>query len=313
MKVNNWLSAYRNKIYSQNGEEGVLEKIFEVIESGDSTSAHLPEQWCVEFGAGRKNDNTRHFIEKQGWHGVLIESHPVFFNDLAQRYYENKKVICLQRLVHFEGQDALDVILRTTPISPSFDLLVVDIDGNDIHVWDSLSLYQPKVVMIEYNGRIPLGIEFEQPKDASLYWGSSLDSMVKMGKRKGYELVYAHVCNAIFVRKDIFPLFEIADNAPTQMAGHFSPNTRWFQLHDGTVVLHGAERRQMLNYKKKVSREPVYLLTDKGDLSALPFKHNSQLVRFLKNITRKTPIYGVVYPFFASMRKRAWQRKRKLL
>lgn len=313
IKANNWLSDYRKKIYSQNGEEGVLAKVFEVIEAAGQAPTHRDARWCVEFGAGRTNDNTRHFIDTQAWHGVLIESHVVFFADLAKRHHENRRVTCLQRLVHFEGRDALDTILRSTSIPDRFDLLVVDIDGNDIHVWNSLSLYQPKVVMIEYNGRIPLGIEFEQPKDTGLYWGSSLDSMVKTGKQKGYELVYAHVCNAIFVQKDLFPLFQIADNSPEQLVELSWPNTRWFQLHDGTIILHGTERKSMLSYKKKVSRDSIYLLADGGGLFPLRFKHDPRSVRFLKSLMRKTPIYRIVYPFIADMRKQAWHRKRKLL
>lgn len=314
MKANNWLNGYRKKIYSQNGEEGVLNKIFEVIETAGPMRADSHERWCLEFGAGRDNDNTRHLIENQRWHGVLIESDMDCFAELAKRYRENKRVTCIQRLVHFEGMDSLDAILQSTSIPAGFDLLVVDIDGNDIHVWDSLSSYEPKAVMIEYNGRIPLGIEFAQPKDANLYWGSSLDSIVKVGKRKGYELVYAHAWNAIFVRKDLFSLFEIVDNSPAELIESFWPETRWFQLHDGTIILHGTKRKKMLNEKKRVSREPLYLLVEGGNLFPVRLKRDAKLLRpFKKWIKKNAFFYKVFYPVFTRSNGRKWDRNKRLL
>lgn len=287
-------------------ESSVLENIFETTLK--EVGRAVPK-WCVEFGAGRRNSNTWNMVNQKGWHAILIEAHPVFFHDLEKLYAGNDRVICINRHISFEGKDALDTIFSRTPLPKDFDLLVIDIDGNDIHVWDSLTSYRPNVVMIEYNGRIPLDIDFVQPKDSHLNWGSSLRALVRVGKSKGYELVYAHICNAIFVKKELFLLFGISDNSPEKIEKPFWPKGRWFQLHDGTIVLHGVERKKLLSYKKKITREPLYLFTSDG-LSPVTFKREQVIMHFIKNFVRKTPLYSLFYPFMSRMYARAWQRKR---
>ncbi len=91
-------------------------------------------------------------------------------------------------------------------------MLSIDIDGNDYYIWESIKDYDPKVDIIEFNQAIPSDIEFVQKKDFTLHQGNSLLSLIKLGKLKGYELVATSFCNAIFVKSDLFDLFEIADN-----------------------------------------------------------------------------------------------------
>ena len=51
------LSDYKKNIYSQGGEDGVIDKILEIIHQGDN--------WCVEFGAadGKYLSNTKNLIQ----------------------------------------------------------------------------------------------------------------------------------------------------------------------------------------------------------------------------------------------------------
>ena len=39
-----WLLEYKRTVYSQTGEDGIIEKILEIIPDDD--------KWCVDFGAG---------------------------------------------------------------------------------------------------------------------------------------------------------------------------------------------------------------------------------------------------------------------
>ncbi len=43
VKPSNWLLDYGKNVYSQTGEDGVIEKILDILPDRDS--------WCVEFGA----------------------------------------------------------------------------------------------------------------------------------------------------------------------------------------------------------------------------------------------------------------------
>lgn len=221
-RKNNWLAEYRKKSVSQFGEEGVLEKVFEVIGAEN--------KWCVEFGAiSGKNDSTSwHFINNNGWSGVLIEANPVYYKQLEENYRNTDAVTCINAYVNFEGENKLDNLLERTNIPKNFDFLSIDIDGNDYHVWDAFNKYEPRVVMIEYNGFIPSDIDFIQPRDMNVQQGSSLSAIVSLAKTKGYELVYAHMFNAIFIKKELFELFKMMNNSPSELTIGDFPDTRFF-------------------------------------------------------------------------------------
>ena len=118
-----WLLERKHDVYSQTGEDGVIEAIFEVIAPGE-------DPWCVEFGAwdGIHLTNTRHLIESRGFSAVLIEAEAARFRELEANYRGNDRVTTLNRSVGFTAEDGLDAILRETPIPRAFDLLSIDID-----------------------------------------------------------------------------------------------------------------------------------------------------------------------------------------
>lgn len=229
------LSKFARNVTSQTGEDGIIEKIFEVIEEDEDN------RWCVEFGAwdGVNFSNTHNLIKNYNWSAVLIEADKLKFKNLGNNYNEYKNAFCINRFVEFEGENTLDNILMSTPISKKFDLLSIDIDGNDIHVWDSVKHHNPKVVVIEYNPTIPNEIEFVQPRDMKINQGSSLRSIVKLGAEKGYELVATTELNAFFVRREYFGLFSIEDNSVDKIRPYSEYESYIFQLFDGTLVLRG--------------------------------------------------------------------------
>jgi len=235
-KPNNWLLQHRKKVTSQLGEDGIFEKIFEII-SGDA-------RWCVEFGAGdgMRFSNTYNLINNKGWSAVQIEGSPKSYESLANRYADNDNVICLNQILGFEGENTLDKVLQTTPIPANFDLLSIDVDGNDYHIWESIQVYRPKVVIIEFNPTIPHYISYIQPRDPDVYQGSSLAALQQLGKKMNYELVASTEWNGIFVDAQYFPLFEIQDNSIWQMNQNYQFWTYVFQLYDGSIVLGGMNK-----------------------------------------------------------------------
>ncbi|GAB4233353.1 MAG: hypothetical protein Tsb0021_12330 [Chlamydiales bacterium] len=231
--MNNFLERYSEDITSQNGEDGILRRVFEILE--------IKKGWCVEFGAwdGKRYSNTYNLIENYGWSGILIESHPVRFKDLLKTYEHRDSVVCLNAFVSFEGSSSLDRLLSETTIPNNFDLLSIDIDGNDYHIWDSIKEYHPKVVIIEYNHTIQNAVDFTQPKDMSLNQGSSLSALIRLGREKGYELIGTTTKNGIFVDRSLFHLFDIPDNSIDTMRLPSNEESYFFQLYDGTVMLRG--------------------------------------------------------------------------
>jgi len=230
------LDAFAANVASQFGEDGIIERILAVI--GECNG------WCVEFGAwdGERCSNTFNLFTHKGYSAVLIEADPQRFQALARRFAENPNVLPLNAWVGFEAADNLDSLLAPTPTPTDFDLLSIDIDGNDYHAWKAISRYRPKVVVIEFNPTIPSEVEFVQHPDPRLTHGASLLSLAKLGASKGYELVAVTLANALFVERRFFPLFGLADNRLATLRSDTSLVTYLFSGYDGQVFLSGCGR-----------------------------------------------------------------------
>lgn len=231
-----WLLQFRSDTYSQTGEDGVIAKVLELLPEHD--------RCCVEFGAwdGLYLTNTRLLIEKAGYSAVLIEADRRKWEKLRENYSANPRVKPINAFVGVEGEQSLDRLLSAAKVKQSFDLLSIDIDGNDYHVWAALKEHTPKVVVIEFNPTIPTEVDFVQPLDWRVNQGSSLSSICRLATSKGYELVSVLPINAVFVRRDYFPLFGIGDNSPGAMRDDTSLVTHLFSGFDGTLITHGYRR-----------------------------------------------------------------------
>jgi hypothetical protein len=219
---------------SQFGEDGILEEIFRQIGTTN--------KWCVEFGAwdGMIFSNTWRLIAKFDWSAVLIEGMKVRARKLAQLHEGSSKVHVQNCFVGWMGENRLDNLLARTPIPRQFDLLSIDIDGNDYYVWKSVEQYAPRVVIIEFNPTASNDLLFVQDADARVNQGCSLHALIELAKSKGYELAATTDVNAIFVIKSEFSKLGIEDNSIDAM--HFAgKTTELFQGFDGTLFAAGLD------------------------------------------------------------------------
>lgn len=281
-RKNQWLLDYSADVTSQNGEDGIIAKILEVI--GE------PRGWCVEFGAwdGRYLSNTYNLIANKGFSAVMIEGSARRCRDLQATFKDNPKVVTLNAFVGFADADGLDSILARTPIPEDFDVLSIDIDGNDYHVWNAVARYRPRLVVIEYNPTIPTAVDFVQPADMSVNQGASITAQTRLAKHKGYELVAATTHNCLFVRADFFPAFGIADNSLAALRPDESMVTYIFNGFDGTVFVRGAGK---LGWHGIPYREA------KMQLVARPFR---------KFPDTFGPVLKVLAKHYRSLKKRGW-------
>lgn len=193
---------------SQTGEDGIIRRIFEIAEMRNS--------WCVEFGAwdGKHLSNTNSLIAGNGWYGVLIEGDEDRFTDLTETYKGNDKTHLFNMMVGFNPEkDSIDFILGQTKIPKDLDLMVIDIDGNDWHVWNSMHAYKPRVVMIEFNPTISNSVLYIQERDEKQQRGCSLRALIELAKIKGYELICASSLNGLFIVSEEYGKFGIKDNS----------------------------------------------------------------------------------------------------
>lgn len=186
------LLKYRANLHSQNGEDGVLIEIFRRLK--------IVPAWVCEFGAwdGKYLSNTFYWVQR-GARAVYIEADQQKMKDLDATVNEYPTILPIHSMVHAEGPNSLDSILKDTPIPYDFDILSIDIDSYDYQVWKGFHNYAPKVVVIEINSAVQPTNEthiHDQHHD-----GTGFLPTLRLGLQKSYTLV-AHTGNLIFVHND---------------------------------------------------------------------------------------------------------------
>lgn len=177
------LAQFGRKVTSQNDEDGVVKAIVDRVPM---------RRYFVEFGVHPTEGNCLQLI-KQDWNGLFLDG--------------GSKVEWIKR--EFVSASNIMALLRKYQVPDDFGLLSIDIDGQDLWVWQAIE-YKPQLVIIEYNGALPIDKSWSMPYndkhswDRTDWYGASLLALSVIGNRKGYTLVYANGVNAFFVRSDAF-------------------------------------------------------------------------------------------------------------
>jgi len=188
------LEQYESSVYSQNGEDGLLARIFDVLGTTN--------RYFVEFGTGRdgRERNTRLLEEKHGWQGLLM--------DVCAE--ENHPRVRKEKIT----AENINDLFSKYEVPGEFDLLSIDIDGNDYWVWAAIdSRYCPRVLVMEYNAsfappaRKAIAYDLDFRWNRTDYFGASLAALEDLNRQKGYTLVYCERrgINSFYIRDDLLP------------------------------------------------------------------------------------------------------------
>lgn len=223
------LIDYREKRFSQNGEDGIIARIIEVVGPGNKL--------CCEFGAwdGIYLSNVRSLI-LDGWSALFIEGDPEKFRELEANYagLPNVKPICA---FVDTGDNSLDRLLARAGFADRrLDVLSIDIDGLDYELFATLDRLPalPRLVVVEVHPEHgPSRSEIVPSAIARNNVGQPLGAFVAKGRQLGYRLVCYFGCNAFFVAEDCGG----HDALPT-----LSTETAWHQgMHLHTQAVEAAE------------------------------------------------------------------------
>jgi hypothetical protein len=182
-------------IYSLSGTDGVLEFIFNEI--------GVTNKIAIEIGVSQGEHTNTQLLTYSGFQLLWI--------DCLQKFN-----LPINTTMHVEcvTKTNIENIFKQYNIPQEFDLLSIDIDGNDYHIREALSNYKPRVIVMEYNGCFNSTSEYIMGYDEnykhrfpSIKFGASLQSLVNQANRLGYDYVYSESrgADAFFVRKDINP------------------------------------------------------------------------------------------------------------
>jgi len=212
-----YLDRFGYKVYSQADEDGIIAEIF--------TRIGTTNKKFVEFGVGDGLESNCHYLLHKGWSGLWIEGNEKSINKIFRLFEKPVKENRLKMVNAFiTAENINNLIGDEGKTTGEIDLLSIDIDGNDYHVWEAINCIQPRVVVIEYNAKFPPPHEWIMPYnpkhiwDGSEYQGASLSAMEKLGTKLGFQLVGTTMngVNAFFVRndlaKELFPKPATAEN-----------------------------------------------------------------------------------------------------
>ena len=219
-----YLESFGFKVYAQADDDGIIEEIFNRIQTTNKT--------FIEFGVNNGLECNTHFLVHKGWNGLWIEGGKKYVKEARQLFnlaVENKRLNVVNSFITKDNINS--IIAEQGKLSGEIDLLSIDIDGNDYWVWKAITCVKPRVVVIEYNAKFPPTFEWVMEYDPTHIWkgddkqGASLKALELLGHQLGYQLVGTNIMgiNAFFVKEDLVKDFFVK---PATSETLYNP-TRW--------------------------------------------------------------------------------------
>jgi hypothetical protein len=200
------IQDYEFKVFSQWGEDGILQYLTSVLE--------IPNKTFIEFGVEDFfESNCRFLLVKDNWRGFVLDSSPEHINRLRSSYFFWKYDLRAEST--FITRENINELLAQSCFDQDLGILSIDIDGNDYHVLEAIAGFRPRILVCEYNAVfgperrivVPYDPRFSRGTvhSSNLYYGASLGALVFLTRRLGYSLVGTNSAgnNGFFVRNDL--------------------------------------------------------------------------------------------------------------
>jgi len=218
------LIRYGFKVYSQSDEDGIIKEIFNRI--------GIKNKKFIELGIQDGLECNTTFLLFAGWQGVWIDM-STNLNKLKDdfRDYFGTKLLFKKNIITKNNVNKLLDEYKNF-LTNEVDLLSIDLSKNTFHILSEFNLFNPRVVVTEYNAKHRDDIEWVCKYDENGNWdgsdnfGASLKSFEIMMKKKNYSLVACNITgvNAFFVRKDLINE-KFFDNYDSEF--HYEPLRSW--------------------------------------------------------------------------------------
>ena len=210
----NILAGYNKKWHNQTQEFRKLNKfkynINDPITKYILEKLNIKNGFFIEFGAwnGKHNSNTK-FLADDGWNGLYIEADIEKFNKLKKNY-RNTNIIC-ENIFIDTNKNKLDYLIKKYNIK-KIDYLSIDIDGNDIKVFDSINSVLPTLVSIEASQNLyPMHKNYVDDNISLNNIHQSLHIYNQVFEKKGYKILVMNQ-DAFFIKKEFYHLFDVPNN-----------------------------------------------------------------------------------------------------
>lgn len=214
-------SKYEFQVYSQWGEDGLIQYLIHKVE--------IDRLIFVEFGVQKYTEsNTRFLLINNNWSGLVIDG-----TEQNIQFIKNDPIYWRHNLKAehaFIDKDNINALIKRSGITGDIGLLSVDIDGNDYWIWEAINVINPRIVICEYNSlwgnklavTVPYTPTFTRTEahSSNLYYGASIVALNDLANAKGYSLVGSNTAgnNVFFVRNDLLGNINVV-----------TPETAWVQ------------------------------------------------------------------------------------
>jgi hypothetical protein len=193
------------RVYSQSGEDGIIALIMAAIGCDSRKFLEIGVQTGAEC-------NSANLAKNCSWDGWLVEG-DAGMAQLAREHFAHHPcswVRDVRVITAFVTRENINALIESNGIPENLDLLSIDIDGNDLWVWQEIKGIRPRLVIVEYNASFGPDRSVSVPYQSDFvrdgaYHGASLRALVKVGRQKGYRFVGCNTTgiNAFFVRTDL--------------------------------------------------------------------------------------------------------------
>jgi hypothetical protein len=200
------LKDYEFKIFSQWGEDGIIQRLTSVVE--------IANRAFIEFGVQDFTEsNCRFLLVKDNWDGLVIDGSADNIKALKNSYFYYKHN--LVAVDAFIAKDNINDLLARSGFGEDVGILSIDLDGNDYFIFEAITYCRPRIIICEYNAVFGAIRSISVPYDAAfvrhnkhyshIYYGASLGAIAHIAKKKGYSLVGTNTAgnNCFFVRNDL--------------------------------------------------------------------------------------------------------------
>jgi hypothetical protein len=213
--------------YSENEEDGILLYIFTVAGTTNKTVVEISSQdgrICM----------ASNLIIHHRWCGFLFDGDSSFVTN-GRRFF-GRHPATRSFPPTFEARwfdrDNINSMLTELNVPSEIDLLSLDVDGNDLYLWEALSVTRPRVLVCEFNNIVPSDRSVTIPYRPDFRWeklpakhqffrSASLLAFTRVSRTKGYRLVGWNALgyNAFFLRDDVAPGI-FPTRAPDELEGN---------------------------------------------------------------------------------------------
>ena len=238
------LSDFEFKVFSQWGEDGIIQKLIRHLD--------LPNKTFVEFGVEDfRESNCRFLLMHNNWRGLVIDGsaeHILSIGKLSITWRHHLDAVCA-----FIDRDNINSLLTRSRFGDDIDILSIDIDGVDYWILDAIQSCSPRILIVEYNAIFGIDRAITVPYDprfsrtekhfSNLYFGGSLAAFHYLASLRGYSLIGTNSVgsNAFFVRND--QLTNCPFPALTVQQAFVNSLVRESRSADGNLTLLSGEQR----------------------------------------------------------------------